>query len=159
MCYSGSSMRQSTQLLGKGVSNVLRYEKVRFALVGVVNTLVDFALFVTFSLIFGLPATIANIFSTSGALALSYTLNKKAVFGDTDRNNRRQIILFVSITLVGLWIIQGAIIVWLTSFLEIIFPQLSMVIILLGSKIIATGASLTWNYVWYSKVVFKKERK
>ena len=152
-------MRNKAESMHRGLAGVLKYEKVRFMLVGAVNTAVDFAVLLILSIVLGIPATLSNIVSTSCALAVSYVLNKKAVFGDADPNNRRQIILFVGVTLVGLWVIQGAIIIWLNSWFEALAPQLSLPFALMISKAIATIASLIWNYMWYSRVVFRKERK
>ena len=49
-------------------------------LVGLVNTGVDFG--VLFALVYGLsaPTVLANVVSTSTALVVSYTLNKKRCF-------------------------------------------------------------------------------
>ena len=59
---------------------MLRHEKVRFAAVGVVNTAVDFGVLLLLAIVVGWPVFLANIISTSAALATSYVLNKNAVF-------------------------------------------------------------------------------
>jgi putative flippase GtrA len=133
------------------VKKILQHEKIRFALVGGLNTAVDFVILFSLVNLFAVPSLVANIISTSVALAVSYTLNKKAVFGNTDTHNLRQVILFVTVTLSGLWILQGAVIVIVTSSLVALGG-----VSLLAAKAIATLFSLTWNYLWYSQVVFKK---
>lgn len=134
---------------------LLRHEKVRFAAVGAINTSVDFIVFFTLANLLPIPTIVANILSTTTALAVSYLLNKKAVFGNTDANNVRQVVLFVVVTLAGLWVLQGIAITLLAPLLQ---PVVGKNGSLLLAKLIATLFSLTWNYIWYSRVVFRKSR-
>ena len=134
---------------------LLRHEKVRFAAVGAINTSVDFIVFFSLANLLLIPTIAANVLSTTTALAVSYLLNKKAVFGNTDANNARQVILFVVVTLSGLWILQGVAITLLAPLFEPIVGRGGS---LLLAKLIATLFSLTWNYLWYSRVVFRKGR-
>ena len=62
-------------------------------------------------------------------------------------------ILFTVVTLFGLWVIQSAIITLLTPPIQSIVTNDTITLVI--AKLIATLASLTWNYVLYSKVVFK----
>lgn len=149
-------MSQKTKTLRSGASHIWKYEKVRFASVGVINTLVDFVIFLTLAKIIGFPAVIANVFSTSCGLTVSYLLNKKAVFGSTNTNNRQQIAQFVIVTLFGLWVLQAIVITTVGIVLDMLVPQMSAVVVLIFAKAVATLVSLTWNYLWYSRVVFKK---
>lgn len=128
--------------------------KLRFAIVGGFNTLLDFGLLFAFSSLFGIPAGISNIMSTSTAFIFSFFANKKFTFKSANKDNIiREMILFTIITLFGLWVIQGLIIHFLTP--AIISTGLSDSLSLLGSKLIATVVSLVWNYLLYSRVVFK----
>lgn len=136
-------------------SRILQYEKVRFAAVGVLNTAVDFVILFSLVTLLGVPSLMANVVSTSAALAVSYLLNKKAVFGNTDAHNPRQMLLFVAVTLSGLWILQG-LIIWNVTNVAGAWLALSAGVTLLVAKAIATLFSLTWNYLWYSRVVFRK---
>lgn len=132
-------------------------EKIRFALVGVVNTATDFSILFLLTSVFGVATFAANIVSTSIALAVSYLLNKKAVFKNTDSHNYSQIILFIVVTLSGLWILQG-IIIWVM--LGVLEDQLHLAsgVALFGAKAVATLFSLIWNYLWYSRVVFHQAK-
>ena len=132
----------------------MRHEKVRFILVGAVNTSIDFIVLFALVDLFGAPTIVANIVSTTVAVAVSYVLNKKAVFGDTDTHNVTQIALFVVVTLTGLWVLQGIIIAVLAPWLQTFVGKN---IALFGAKLVATVFSLTWNYLWYSRIVFKKK--
>ncbi|MFZ2544690.1 MAG: GtrA family protein [Candidatus Saccharimonadales bacterium] len=139
--------------LAKVFTRITSNEKIRFVLVGIVNTVVDFGVLLILTSLFGVPKVVANIASTTCALIVSYLLNKKAVFNNTDPNNLRQFLLFLAVTLSSIWILQNIIIIvvsgWLTSLPEIIA--------LIVAKLIATVASLVWNYVWYSKVIFRRD--
>lgn len=126
---------------------------IRFGGIGIINTVIDIGLlFVLKSL--GLPVVSANIISSSIAFVFSFFANKKYTFRSKSGDVVREIILFLTVTLFGLWIIQNLIIYLLLPVIEIIFGQQN--IALLISKLIATGASMVWNYAMYRLVVFRK---
>jgi putative flippase GtrA len=128
-------------------------EKIRFIIVGGANTALDFG--ILFLLTFtGVDKFIANYFSTGIALIFSFFANKTFTFKHTSKNAKKEFILFLVITLIGLWIIQP-IVIWgataaLTPYIE------NDAVNLFIAKLIATVASLIWNYLLYSRVVFKK---
>ena len=126
---------------------------MRFGLIGVINTALDFGLLFILKSV-GLMATTANIFSTSIAFVFSFFANKKYTFRSSGTNIVREMILFVAVTLFGLWVLQTGVI-WL------VLPHLSKLLRssemgLLVTKLIATAVSMTWNYILYDKLVFKK---
>lgn len=126
---------------------------IRFGLIGVINTVLDFGLLFILKSI-GLMATTANIFSTSIAFVFSFFANKKYTFRSSGTNIVCEMILFVAVTLFGLWVLQTGVI-WL------VLPHLSKLLRssemgLLVTKLIATAVSMTWNYILYDKLVFKK---
>ena len=126
---------------------------IRFGLIGVINTALDFGLLFILKSI-GLMATTANIFSTSITFVFSFFANKKYTFRSSGTNIVREMILFVAVTLFGLWVLQTGVI-WL------VLPHLSKLLRssemgLLATKLIATAVSMTWNYILYDKLVFKK---
>lgn len=128
-------------------------EKLRFAVVGGANTAIDFA--VLFALTFaGVDKIVANYASTSVALIFSFFANKSFTFKDKSGNAKKQFLLFLIITLAGLWVLQP-IIIWLsTSALEPYSTNEALNLFI--AKLIATVASLVWNYLLYSRLVFKK---
>lgn len=135
-------------------TRTLKSEKVRFGLVGVVNTSVDFIILFVLARLVGVPTIAANMISTISAVGVSYLLNKKTVFKSDDQQGARMIAVFVIVTLTGLWGLQSIIIIFITTVLSGIG---NAEIVLLIAKIIATLASLVWNYVWYSRVIFRKK--
>lgn len=126
--------------------------KLRFGTVGAANTAIDFGLlFILRSL--GLPVISANIISTTVAFCFSFFANKKYTFKSKGGNVKRELLLFVIVTLFGLWVLQNVI-------MQLILLPLSTTGIasetsLLIAKVLATLVSLVWNYVMYSRVVFK----
>jgi putative flippase GtrA len=127
--------------------------KIRFGLVGGANTAIDFGLlFILRSL--GLPVISANIISTTAAFCFSFFDNKKYTFKSHGGNVKRELLLFVVVTLFGLWVLQN--IVMQLILLPLNTTGLPGETSLLIAKVLATFVSLVWNYVMYSRLVFKK---
>ena len=125
--------------------------KLRFALVGIANTTIDFGLlFILVAL--GLGKIPSNYIATTVAFIFSFFANRSYTFKSAG-NIKRQMVLFSVVTLFGLWVIQPIIITVTTHGLATF--DLSDEINLLISKVLATGVTLIWNYVLYSRVVFK----
>lgn len=145
-------------------------EKVRFGLVGVANTAIDFGILFTLVAL-GLPTIASNFASTSVALVFSFFANKSFTFRHEGRNSTKQLVYFFVITLFGLWVIQPVIIEGINLLLGSWFINSSLVIwlghlsslfkakyiVLLVGKGLATLASLVWNYLLYRKFVFVKQ--
>ena len=131
-------------------------DKLRFTIVGSINTVIDFSILFTLTTLFNVPKELANFISTFVAFLFSFFANKKYTFKSTSKNLKRQFLLFTAVTLFGLWVIQTIIITAITP----VFTNLGVnkPAALLISKLIATAASLVWNYTLYSRVVFKKPK-
>lgn len=127
---------------------------VRFAVVGVVNTIIDFGIFLSLST-GGVQPVLANYASTTVALGFSFFANKKYTFKTTSQNIRKEVALFLIFTLIGLWVLQPIVILMThkVSYVSPFFvPEWA---VLVGSKVLATFVTLVWNYVTYSRYVFK----
>ncbi|MEI6851035.1 MAG: GtrA family protein [Candidatus Saccharibacteria bacterium] len=130
-------------------------EKLRFGVVGGLNTAIDFT--ILFVLVgFGLPVIASNFISTSAALVFSFFANKKFTFKNNNKSTSKHIVLFLSITLFGLWVIQPVIIEGIRYLVEPM--SLNKDIVLLIGKLFATCATLVWNYILYRKFVFKNNQ-
>lgn len=121
---------------------------IRFALVGVLNTSIDFALFAV--LFYGAewPLLAANAAAYSVAVVNSYLLNKYWTFGDPSRGRAAMLrgMLFVALNLVGLALASAA--VWgLAQFLH---P--------LVAKAGSIAVSFVWNYWSNRKFVYTEAR-
>jgi putative flippase GtrA len=128
-------------------------DKLRFGLVGIANTALDFSLL--FLLVgLGLDKIPANYISTSISFIFSFFVNKSFTFKSKGGNVIKQFIIFIAITIVALWVIQPLVILGVSSLLA--STGWESWIILFVAKVIATVASLIWNYIFYSRLVFKK---
>ena len=128
-------------------------EKIRFGIVGIANTGLDFI--VLFALVaLGLDKIPANYISTGTAFIFSFFVNKSFTFKSKGGNVKKQFLLFIIITIIGLWVIQPLIITGVSALL--VNTGWASAVTLFIAKIIATVASLIWNYIFYSRLVFKK---
>ena len=127
-----------------------------FSIIGGINTTLDFIiLFVLTS--FGIKIFIANIFSTGITFIISFLMNKKITFKSVSNNKKeliREMVLFILVTLFGLWVIQNIVISTAMPIFENLLKNKRIPLLL--SKLIATIFSLIWNFILYKKVVFKK---
>ncbi len=128
-------------------------DKIRFIIVGGANTALDFLVLFLFVNL-GVDKIIANYISTSVALVFSFFANKSFTFKNTSQNAKKQFLIFLAVTLAGLWILQP-IIIWISS--AALTPYITNeAALLFVAKLIATVGSLIWNYLLYSRIVFKK---
>jgi putative flippase GtrA len=128
-------------------------DKLRFAVVGGANTALDFILLFLFVNL-GVNKIVANYFSTSISLIFSFFANKSFTFKDKSAHAKKQFGLFLLVTISGLWILQPIIIWSVSAVLESTIQNESVLLFI--AKLIATVASLIWNYSLYSRLVFKK---
>jgi putative flippase GtrA len=126
-----------------------RQKPLRFILVGILNTGIDFV--VLFALTkAGMELIFANMISTSCALAFSFFVNRSFTFGATG-NKYIQGAKFMVVTLTALWVLQPIILLLGTALLV---PTWGSDLSLLAAKVIATVASMIWNYLFYDRYVF-----
>jgi putative flippase GtrA len=163
--------KQAVKKAGREVAQV-----GRFGIVGIINTLIDFIILNIVSRATGWSDEIANIPAVTVAMTFSFFANRHFVFKSGQKQDVfQQAIEFFPITAFGLYVIQGGIIyffenIWrypvelginLAEWLNIIgtagidaqFVETN------GVKLVATAASLVWNYLMYKKVVFKDKVK
>jgi putative flippase GtrA len=126
-------------------------QKIRFAMVGAINTTIDFGLFFLVGLLSHSPI-LANYISTTCGLSFSYFANKKFTFKAAKGNPRKELALFLLFTLVGLWVLQPISIAVALTVLSSMHTEWQK---LLCAKLMATIVTLTWNYLTYSRFVFK----
>lgn len=128
-----------------------------FSVIGGINTALDFIiLFVLAS--FGVKIFIANFFSTGTTFIISFLVNKKITFKSVSNNKKeliREMVLFILVTLFGLWVIQNIVISTAMPIFENLLKNKRISLLL--SKLIATIFSLIWNFILYKKVVFKNK--
>lgn len=124
--------------------------KLRFAFIGGINTAIDFGILFLLTAL-GLDKLVANFFSTSVAFVFSFFANRTFTFKSTG-SAKKQFLPFLIVTLIGLWVLQPLVILGVTQLLHTLNDSLALFI----AKLIATIVSLVWNYILYSRFVFKK---
>lgn len=122
-------------------------EFLRFCIVGLINTAVDLAIYTTLAHELSLPLFYANMVSTACALAVSYMLNASFTFKSI--KTKIQLVQYIGITLIGLWLLQPLVITSVTWMFQDHLP------FVLLPKVIAIGVTVIWNYLWYRKVIFR----
>jgi putative flippase GtrA len=138
-------------------SPLMSSKKLRFAIIGALNTGIDFSVFVTL-VYFGLIPFFANIVSTSLGMICSFILNKRFTFPESSGNKRAQLAKFLAFTLTGLWVIQPIVIYSFTHAVNALsngHPNLTL--LNAAGKLLSICVSLVWNYYWYSTVVFAEK--
>ncbi len=129
-------------------------QPVKFLVVGLLNTGIDFGLFFIFTSVFTMHFFFANLLSTGAALIVSFILNAQLTFNN--RMTRANVSLFLIVTLTGLWLLQPIIIAAAQPIISFILqPAQNSVFILLLAKAVATTATLVWNYFLYKNIVFR----
>lgn len=123
---------------------ILTYSFIRFGIVGVINTLIDFLLFFTLHNFFDWHIIPANITSFTIAVSNSYLLNKYWSFSyvDTGKFSLSQFCIFVLTSIIALLLN--------TSILIFGEPYLDIVLL----KIIGAIAIPLLNFSLYKFVVF-----
>lgn len=121
----------------------------RFIVVGVTNTLIDFGLLLWLTS-FDFSLLGANMIATGAALTFSFFANRKFTFR-SDGNVSGQVVKFLVVTLVGLWVLQPLV---LYSLLKSLTSLLGSQAALVVAKLIASVVSMTWNFILYKRMVF-----
>jgi putative flippase GtrA len=130
-------------------------DKARFGIVGIANTLLDFVILL-FLRSLGVPAVIANYPSSTAAVIFSFFANKNYTFKTKGTDLKREVLLFLIFTLFCAWVLQPLTILATESLLKSFAIQ--PLILTIISKSLATAVTLVWNYLTYSRYVFKKEK-
>jgi putative flippase GtrA len=116
-----------------------------FAIIGVVNTALDFGVFATAYKVFGLPLVPANILSWMVAVSCSYVLNSSITFAaESGRKlTLRAYAKFVASGIAGL--IGNTAMLWIASYF----------VPVLVAKMLAIGVSFLLNFSLSHFVVFR----
>jgi putative flippase GtrA len=138
---------------------------IRFIVIGSFNTLLDTSLLLTIVKITDWSALIANCFSVSVAITVSYFLNHRIVFRSLERYSLKKYVRFFLVTGLGVILIQDLIIyivtdrVWRISktktFMFLGHNMHSQTAELLGTKLSAVVIGMVWNFLLYKYVVFR----
>ncbi|MEH7418410.1 GtrA family protein [Neobacillus drentensis] len=118
---------------------------IKFALVGVVNTLIDVIIYAVLTK-FHLNYLAAQCISYSAGVLNSYLMNRKWTFEQKEKGSKREFFTFIGVNLITLLI---------TTFLLTVFYK-RLGISLHISKLLVTGISVGINYLGTKTFVFTK---
>lgn len=163
----------------QSIKKVSRHHISIFAYIGLVNTLIDIILLNCLRIITNTPTTnkkqiiLLNIISASIVACFSFFMNRRFVFKAKDHAKNNRIIPFLIVTLFSIFVIQTTVITISLHhisgvsrfFMNIVqgahLPVVNSATINFYdttiSKLLATTASMIWNYLFYSKFIFKKK--
>lgn len=116
---------------------------MRFAGVGVINTLIDVGLFLLLHDALGI--VMANFVSTSAGMTFSFVVNGLVTF-KAGRLTLRHALLFVSTTGLVMWVLQPL----------VIHALLGVVDMLLVVKLLSIGVSIVANFAAYRYLVWPR---
>lgn len=137
-----------------------RVQQLKFVIVGVFNTVFDFAVF-NILLNSGAGKIFANTISVSLAMVVSYFLNLRFVF--KSQHARQKLLIFLAVTAFSLYVIQNLLIYILATRyqqgVQNLVPDVGLfspeVMVNNLAKVMATGVSMVFNFVMYQRFVFK----
>lgn len=127
---------------------VKHQELAKFILVGVVNTVSDFLLFLLLANVIGIQPVVANVISVGICMCISFVLNMKYVW-KSKRAVRETAPRFFAVTIFSGWVVQG-VIIWVFTLLG------ESWIINMVAKMAAIGVGMTINFLAYS-MIFKEK--
>jgi putative flippase GtrA len=136
----------------------LIYQFLRFAVVGAINTGIDFGILNILSRITGITEGSGIIPIKGGAFLVanvnSYLLNKRWTFKDnTQGDSGRKFSVYLSVSIVGA-ILNISTVYLITNYVDPMFG-LSAALWLNAANLVATGVSLVWNFIGYKLIVFR----
>ncbi len=130
---------------------------VRYGLIGVLNTLLDFAvlnlLSYTFHVYSGMSLILINVFSFLAANINSYFWNKYWTFQSGSKKVAGEFLRFFTVSIIG-FLLNSAILWFFTTVMEPAF-SLSPQVWENVAKLIATVVYMVWNFIGYKLIVFK----
>lgn len=152
-----SEMRLKFGERSKIKEGLVGMQLLRFAVVGLVNTLIDFGVLNVLILLLGATSSVGLLLCNGVAFLAanlnSYFLNKGWTFDTKTRGSSRQYLLFLGFSLGGL-ALNSMILYLLTDALPI-SGSLSPFVRINGAKACATSANMLWNYLIYKQFIFR----
>lgn len=130
--------------------------KLRFSLVSSISTAIDFTILLFVTGVFHIPLIGANFISTSISFVFSFFASKKFAFKTPDHHIKHEAIKFVLVTLSGIWLLQP-LLMWLLE-PAIRHCDVTGTLVIIIAKLIASLATFTWNYLFYTRLVFNKKK-
>ena len=110
---------------------------IKFCIVGIANTLLDYAVYLFFTRIFGFYFLYANIISTIAGMTSSFIFNKYWTFKNREKDFKKQYLKFVIVNVIYFFLYNG-----IFYCLVEIFGIYDLI-----AKIIAVFICIFWNFL------------
>lgn len=129
-------------------------KKIRYTVVSISATTIDFGVLLLLHAS-GLSLIKSNYVSSTCGFIYSYIANRRFTFKTTDRGVKREFVLYIIVSLIGIWAIQPIV-------LYLVEPALNQLItrgwiVAIIAKIIAALVTFVWNYLLYTRIVFARK--
>ncbi len=124
------------KFVNKLVQKEICRQFIKFCLIGLLNTIIDYSIYLFFSRSIGLYFLYANIISISVAMTFSFFANKYWTFQNKDKRLKTQYLKFAAVNVVYFFL-NNSILFVLVTYLAV-FDLLA--------KIIAIIIGLSWNF-------------
>jgi putative flippase GtrA len=121
---------------------------IKFCIIGAINTLLDFGIYIFLSRVLGFYFLYANITSVTLAMASSFILNKYWTFKNFDKGLKQQSIKFILVNLVYFFLNNSIV------YISVHFFQAHDLL----AKMIAVAIGLFWNFGANKYWTFKKPK-
>ncbi|USN95906.1 MAG: GtrA family protein [Candidatus Nomurabacteria bacterium] len=153
---------------------VLRIFEVRFArfiCVGFFNTTLDFLLLNLLAFVAHIPVLVANVVSVCVGVVVSYYLNHIFVFRHHSPPSLQSFAKFFIVTGISVVVVQTVVIAIMTPiYMNLLHSLLNLVssfgldgyehqLAVNMAKVTAVLVGMFWNYILYSKTVFRENTK
>ena len=124
----------------------------RFAMVGVVNTAIDFVGFGLLALA-GAPLLLANFLSTSAGMTFGFFAHRSFSFR-SEAPWRQTALPYLLTTAIGVWLVQPVVIWLVGNLLVAVTGSDGALVEVWLPKACAIGVALVWNFALFHFVVF-----
>jgi putative flippase GtrA len=131
-------------------NRAVTFKAVVYALVGVVNTAIDYSVFLTAHAVLGLPLVAANTLSWMVAVSVSYTLNSTITFAAESGRKLRWLAYFT--------FVASGIAGWLANTAALVVAVQDLLLPVWLAKLLAVMASFIVNFSISHFVVFRVRR-
>jgi putative flippase GtrA len=131
-------------------NRAVTFKAVVYALVGVVNTAIDYSVFLTAHAVLGLPLVAANTLSWMVAVSVSYTLNSTITFAAESGRKLRWLAYFT--------FVASGIAGWLANTAALVVAVQDLLLPVWLAKLLAVMASFIVNFSMSHFVVFRVRR-
>jgi putative flippase GtrA len=124
-------------------TNVILQRASRFAVVGVIGTLIDLTIFTLLHLTFNVPVLVANTISYGAGIINNFILHRRWTWADCHQTLGTQFSQFIAIS-IGAWILNDTIVAYFgplfnSAYIHSGYGELF-------AKVCATLVSMGWNF-------------